>query len=67
MRKILFIKNMAEKKERQEGYFHTWGYDSLEDWRGGNIMWSMAIVEDLEGNVHRVSVDHIQFTEGVKL
>lgn len=43
----------AGYEKQQEGKFHCWGMDALES-NDGNVMWTVAIVEDNNGNIHKV-------------
>ncbi len=64
-RKCRFIHRDSEQyPKRSEGMFHTWGITNQES-NDGNIMWSVALVEDNTGHIWEVETCNITFTEPI--
>ncbi len=63
MRKVQY--NGSKPGEIKYGLFHGWGFEAAEGSynQPGNTMWSVAIIEDSDGQVHLISADRIKFTE----
>lgn len=50
----------GDDMSQNEGYFHGWGLEAHES-NDGNISYSVALIEDTNGNIHTVTPNWIRF------